>query len=317
MILTGDIGGTHARFALSEPGMAEPVAERWYASTTGEGLAPLLADFLERHPARMDIACLAVAGPIADDGRHARLTNLPWAIDAFALERHFAIPRVLLANDFTAAAHGIATCPATALTVVQPGEPLARAPRLVVGAGTGLGMAILLPRGRSWYAVPGEGGHIGFGPTDPEQAALWQSLYQRHGRVTAERVVSGPGLEAIHRFLATGTDPLPAAAVADRAAAGDAIAQRALDIFFRAYGAFAGDMAMAVLARGGVYLAGGIAAKLRAQLLASDFRTAFNAKAEHAQLVGRIPVTIVADPALGLRGAAAIAIENLASHSSP
>lgn len=317
MILAGDIGGTHARFALSEPGRVEPVAERWYTSTVGEGLAPLLADFLQRHPAQVDIACLAVAGPIADDGRRARLTNLPWAIEAPALERHFAIPRILLVNDFTAAAHGIATCPTTALTVVQPGEPLAHAPRLVVGAGTGLGMAILLPHGRGWRTVPGEGGHIGFGPIDPEQAALWQTLHQRYGRVTAERVVSGPGLEAIYQFLATGAEPLAAAAVADRAAAGDAPAQRALNIFFRAYGAFAGDMAMTVLARGGVYLAGGIATKLLPQLLSSDFRAAFNAKAEHAQLVGRIPVAVVADPALGLRGAAAIAIENLASNPPP
>jgi glucokinase len=196
--------------------------------------------------------------------------------------------------------------PAETLIPVQDGEPLAHAPKLVVGAGTGLGMAILVFHEGRWLVLPGEGGHIGFAPQDEAQARLWQVLKNEYGRVTAERVVSGPGLTEIHRILSGKT--LTPAAIAGAAIEGsDPAARRSVDMFLSAYGGFAGDMALAAMARGGVFLAGGIAGKLLPILPESPFLTAFNAKAEHAALAALMPVAVATDPALGLRGAAVLA----------
>lgn len=307
MLLVGDIGGTHARLAFAEAGGERLSGESAYACADWPGLEPILADYLGKAGLPAAGGCLAVAGPVADDGRSARLTNLPWSVDAAAIEKRFGFQRLVLVNDFAAAARGVIVCPAASLTGLQAGEPLASAPRLVVGAGTGLGMAVLLPEGDRWRVLPGEGGHVAFGPADALQADLWRHLQERHGRVTAERVISGPGLEAIYRFLAPSAPAMTAAEIAARAleAPTDAAA-RAVSVFLAAYGAFAGDMALAVMARGGVYLAGGIAARLQDRLPASPFLAAFNAKAEHQAIAARLPVAIATDPALGLRGAAAL-----------
>jgi glucokinase len=307
MLLLGDVGGTNTRLALAAPGTTEPVAERRYANADFSGFEPVLADFLAATATPVTAGCLAVAGPIADDGRSARLTNLPWSIDADALAVRFGLGRLSLANDFTAAALGVTATPPGCLAPLQAGEPLAAAPRLVVGAGTGLGMAILLPEKQGWRVVPGEGGHAGFSPQDEAQLRVHKTLLAEHGRVTWERVVSGPGLSAIHRILAGAV--LEPAAVAEAALAGEAAAGRSVAVFLSAYGAFAGDMALAVMARGGVFLAGGIATKLLPLLPASAFRPAFNAKAEHAALAARMPVSVVTDASLGLRGAAVAAAQ--------
>ena len=154
--------------------------------------------------------------------------------------------------------------------------------------------------------VAGEGGHVAFAPADEQQTALWEFLRQRHGRVTWERVVSGPGLAAIHEYL-DGRLETPEA-IANRALADPSdIARRSLDLFLAAYGAFAGDMALACLARGGVYLAGGIAAKLLPVIATSPFLAAFNAKAEHAGIAARMPIHVATDGLLGLRGALCLA----------
>ncbi len=306
MILVGDIGGTHARLALVAPGETEPVSGWRVTTAEFRDFDAVLAAYLERTGVRITTACLAVAGPVSDDGRHARLTNLPWTIDAAALEARFGIGRLRLANDFAAAAMGVTVAPAESIVPLQDGEPLARAPKLVIGAGTGLGMAVLVPQADRWQVLPGEGGHIGFSPLDEDQDRVFQALRREHGRVTAERVVSGPGLTHIHRVL-TGETCDPGEITRRATIEADEAALATLDLFLTAYGAFAGDMAMAVLARGGVYLAGGIAAKLLPVLPASPFLTAFNAKAEHAALVRRMPVAVVTDPALGLRGAARLA----------
>jgi glucokinase len=306
MILVGDLGGTNARLALTEPGSTEPVAE-WRAATADfSDFEGVLAAFLAQTGARITGGCLAIAGPIHDDGRTARFTNLPWTIDADGLEQRFGIGRLTLVNDFAAAAMGVTVAPAESVVPLQAGEPLADAPKLVIGAGTGLGMAILVRHGDAWQVLPGEGGHVGFSPLDEQQDRVFQALRREYGRVTAERMVSGPGLTAIHRILTGAT--LDAGEIARRATVeADPAALDSLDMFLTAYGAYAGDMAMATLARGGVYLAGGIAAKLLPVLSASPFLVAFNAKAEHAALVRLMPVAVVTDPALGLRGAACLA----------
>lgn len=307
LLLCADIGGTKTLLGLADADGLQ--ADRRYANADFQDFAGVLAAFLadtRSDPAQVDGGCLALAGPIADDGRSAQLTNLPWRIDCADLTDRFGLPALQLANDFAAAAMGAVTSPPALRHTLQHGDPLATAPCLVVGAGTGLGMAIVLPEGAGWRIVAGEGGHAAFAPADETQAALLRFLQARHGRVTWERVVSGPGLAAIHEFVA-GT-LLPPADIAARAAADAAGAEaRSLDLFLAAYGAFAGDMALACLARGGVFLAGGIAAELLPLLPQSGFLDAFKAKAEHAAIAARMPIHVAKDPLLGLRGALRLA----------
>ena len=309
LLLCADIGGTKTLLGLAQG--KELLVDRRYANADFEDFAGLLAAFFTEtstDPSQIGGGCLALAGPIADDGRSARLTNLPWDINAEVLSRRFGLPALRLANDFAAAAQGAVAAAAAQRITLQDGAPLPAAPCLVVGAGTGLGMAVVLPQDATWRVLPGEGGHAAFAPADQEQMALWNFLQARHGRVTWERVVSGPGLSAIHEFVAG--IRLTAEDISMRAL-GDAncAERRSLDIFLAAYGAFAGDMALACLARGGVFLAGGIAGKLQAVLRQSPFLAAFNAKAEHAAIAARMPLHLATDPLLGLRGALLMAHE--------
>lgn len=308
MILAGDIGGTHSRFGWFLDGRC--IVERRLANADFSGFADVLAAVLGTSGTPEPTAvCFALAGPVDDDGRHAQLTNLPWPVDAAALEASFSLPPVRLVNDFAAAAIGAVTCAAAHRVLLQSGEPVATAPRLVIGAGTGLGMAVVLPAaGGEWRVLPGEGGHVAFAPADAEQVQLLQALQARHGRVTWERVVSGPGLEFIYRHICESNREPPVLQIeAFASAPAGSAAARAIDLFLRCYGAYAGDMALALLARGSVHLAGGIAPRLLPQLAAGGFLDAFNGKAEHAALARRMPVEVCTDPQLGLRGAAALA----------
>jgi len=303
LTLCGDIGGTKSLLGLADNGRL--VLDRRYANADFQDFAGVLAAFLadaQTESALIDRGCLALAGPIADDGRSARLTNLPWTINADALSRRHGLPALRLVNDFAAAAMGAVLAPATQRVTLQHGEALAAAPCLVVGAGTGLGMAVVLPQHGSWRILAGEGGHVAFAPADEQQIELWKFLRARHGRVTWERVVSGPGLAAIHECFA-GIELPPEEIAALALARPKGAERRSLDLFLAAYGAFAGDMALACLARGGVFLAGGIAAKLLPLLAQSGFRAAFNAKAEHAAIAARMPIHVATDPRLGLLGA--------------
>ncbi|MCX8085353.1 MAG: glucokinase [Rhodocyclaceae bacterium] len=301
MKLIGDVGGTKTLLALvDEAGQIRE--KRRLASADFHAFEELLAAFLGDVSAPIEGGCLVVAGPVADDGRRAKITNLPWIIDAEALERRFGLTGLRLANDFVGVAVGaVRSTPAERL-VLQAGVPKPEGVKLVLGAGTGLGMAIVC-HGR---VLASEGGHVAFAPQDEDELRLWQALAAEHGRVTAERVISGPGLANIHRLLAAETcDP---AEIVARARQGNAAARRTLEVFFQAYGAFAGDMALAVLATGGVFLAGGVTQHLLPELAASGFLAAFNAKAEHAALMTRMPVEALTDAEIGLKGAAHLAV---------
>ena len=255
-------------------------------------------------------ACFGSAGPVAD-GR-VRLTNLAWSLDAAALAHESGIARVSVVNDFAAAASGIELLEPNALAVLQAGAPVARAPRLVLGAGTGLGVATLVWADGRYRVLPGEAGHAGFAPADDEQAALWRDLQSQSGRVCIEDVVSGPGLARIDAFvrrrrgLPPATDAAPAAVVA-RAAAGEAASAHALDLFIACYGAAAGDLALGTLAYGGVFVAGGIAPKILPRLRAGGFLAAFSAKGAYAETLARMPLAVVCEERLGVLGCALIA----------
>ena len=325
MILAGDIGGTKALLLLAtvRQGRLAPVLERRYAVASFADFSAMLARFLDecrqtsRRELRLASACFGAAGPAT--GNRIQMTNLPWRLDADAIAAEFGIGRVLLVNDFEAAAMGVETLAPGDSAVLQRGEPLPQAPRVVIGAGTGLGVAYALPQGKRYQVIAGEGGHAGFAPADDEQMRLWRALHAQLGRVSVEHVVSGPGLVRIYEFLRAELPEAPAlresvrtegAAAISRHALehGDPLACRALDLFIACYGALAGDHALSVSARGGVYIAGGIAQKIFSRLAAGGFLAAFNAKGAQAQLTGRIPVQVVTTARLGLLGAALIAL---------
>jgi glucokinase len=315
-VLAGDIGGTNARFRLAPAGRpAEPIVERVLPVAGHASFEDALAAFLAE--AGVDAprqAAIAVAGPV--HGSTAKLTNAPWTIDAVAVARRFRIDRVRLANDFEAAAAGIGHLASASLESLQPGARQAEAPRLVIGSGTGLGVAFILPGPGDARVLGGEGGHVPFAPQDEEQRALHGFVAAEVGRVTAEHVLSGAGLVRLYAFAraragaaAPTHDDLPrgAASVTARATGDDPAAQRAVALFRTILGAVAGDHALTLMTRGGVFVAGGIAPRLARALADGRFVAAFRAKGVHATLMESIPVDLVLDDRLGLTGAAALA----------
>ena len=302
-VLAADIGATNARFALVErpAGDARIVFERTYPTASFPDFEPALAAFLgETRGEKIARAAIAIAGPVADDA--GRLTNRAgWTVDRRALGRLGVEARLI--NDFLALAHGVAHAVPDDYVTLQQGKGVQQAAIALVGAGTGLGVASLVWDGQRYRASPSEGGHAGFAPRDDRQVELWRHLRARHGRVSAERVVCGAGLAAIHEFLhgeALEAAEISRQALAERSGG----AARALALFIDCYGAFAGDIALAFLARGGVYVCGGIAAKLAHRLAEGDFLAAFNDKGRHRELLAEIPVRVVINEKLGLLGAA-------------
>jgi len=214
--------------------------------------------------------------------------------------------KVSLANDFAAAAHGLALVDAENIVTLHAGQPINHASRVILGAGTGLGVAGLVWQGDRYRVIAGEGGHMGFAPQTAEQGELWRWLLDRNGRVTTEDIVSGPGLARIYAFF--GGRPQRADEIGSAALNGsDPLAVKTLRLWLECYGAFAGDLALHWLARGGVYLAGGIAAKLLPGSDVGPFIDAFLAKREHRHLAQDMPVHLVTDETLGLRGTLALA----------
>lgn len=317
MLLAGDIGGTKTRLVLARGNSGEPdiLCERRYESRDWTDFAALVRAFLDEAGAgKIASACFGVAGPV--ENNRAKVTYLPWVIDGPSLGAAFGIGRVTVVNDFAAAAQGVAALQPGDFVMLQEGRPLERSPRLLIGAGTGLGVAALLPEDKGWRTIGGEGGHIGFAPADEEQLTVWRHLQKAGGRVTAENVISGPGLAAIHASLVevsprdTAMDD-PAAIAA--AAATEPRAGKALDLFIAAYGAFAGDLALLFMARGGVYLGGGIAPKILPRLQQGGFVRAFCQRGAHAGLMPDFPIRVIVDERLGVLGALTIA----AAHTDP
>lgn len=316
MVLAADIGATNARFALVESptGDARIAFERTYPTASFPDFEPALEAFLDEAQARnVSRAAIAIAAPIEEGV--SRLTNRSgWTVDRQALSKLGVEAKLI--NDFQALAYGVAHAPPSDWIVLQQGKALPRGAIALAGAGTGLGVASLLWDGLRYRALPSEGGHMGFAPRDELQLELYRHLLARHGRVSAERVVSGAGLVAIYEFLRSRSPQEerlddPAAISARALAEPSSLAGKALDLFVRCYGAFAGDVALAFLARGGLYVCGGIAAKLARRLAEGDFLAAFNDKGRHRELVASMPVRVVTNEKLGLLGAARVAAEPL------
>jgi glucokinase len=327
-VLAGDIGGTKTLLLIAEceGETCHPVLERRYASAAYAGLLPMARELLDAAGSAaqgLHGGCFGVAGPVrtSDADQHARVTNLPWQIDASELRTELGIPRVRLINDFQAIGYGIDALGPADVIELQAGREVARAPRVLIGAGTGLGEGFLTWCGGHYEVHASEGGHVDFAPTDERQLALLRELRQQFGRVSCERVLSGPGLVRIYAYLRdAGAAPEvrelreamqssdPAAAITAFALTReDPLASLALESFVRVYGAQAGNLALTLLARGGVYLAGGIAPKIITRLQQPDFLHAFNDKGRMASLTAEMPVRALVNPKVGLYGAAVAA----------
>jgi glucokinase len=317
----GDIGGTKVLLQaadLKDDLQMQVLCERRYASREYASFSDILADFLkqpqlqrpDRNPAA---ACFAVAGPITEQG--ARLTNLPWLMNAAALAKEFSIPSVKLINDFAAVALSVEVLSGDDLITLQEGKPLQGKMRVALGAGTGMGTAWLSWQEDGYAALSSEAGHTDFAPADELQEELLKYLRAKFGHVSVERVLSGPGLTDIFNFLSSKADsrasgPEQMRLDADDAprvtelafGEGDPVALKTLDLFIAVYGAYAGNLALTGLTYGGVYVAGGIAPRIIGKLKEGGFLKAFRDKGRFSALMEEIPVQVVTNPAAGLLG---------------
>lgn len=326
MILAGDIGGTNARLALFEQRAArlDLVVLETYASREHRGLEEILRAFRERHGHRLEAAAVGVAGPVAQ-GRVVT-TNLPWVVDAADLSRVLGLRDVVLMNDLEALAWSLDLLPPEALRVLQAGRAAPHASRGVIAAGTGLGEAALTFAGDRPVVLASEGGHADFAPRTEVEIELLRWLVAKHGRASYERVLSGPGLHDAYLFLrdaGRGDEPAwladelrtgdPAAAISSAALEGrSALCAAALDVFVSVLGAEAGNLALRVLAMGGVYLGGGIAPRILPWLERPPFLAAFLEKGRLRPLLEDAPVYVVMDDQAALVGAARRASERTA-----
>ena len=324
-VLVVDLGGTNARIACCVESPIGPmlVDERWYPSAQATGLVPLLRRWMAEVPegaGGLAAAGIAVAGPV--DADTARVSNLSWSVSAAEVADCLGLSRVALLNDFAAVALGAADVAPARRVTLQAGRPQADAPRAIIGAGTGLGQALVVP-GRSGAAdrvLPTEGGHADFAPQSPAQDALLVWLRGRYGaHVSVERVVSGQGLADTLRWAAErGPERVTAATHAALTSDGDLAAHvtehaatdplcaEVLDLFLACYGAEAGNLALKSLPFGGLFVAGGIAPRLAERLADPDgrFLRSFLDKGRFAGLLEGVPVTLLLDPRVGLLGAA-------------
>jgi glucokinase len=320
MILSGDIGGTKAELALFERNhgsLHEVRAER--LPTEGHGsLEDLLAQFLKSGTDTISSAAFGIAGPVFDN--RVRGTNLPWIVDAERVARAIGVPRVALINDLEATSLGLEALEARDLVTLQGGTADAHGAIAVIAAGTGLGEGYATRESGRLLPRASEGGHGDFAPNSGDEVDLLLYLQARFGgHVSWERVLSGPGISNVYEFLRdTGRAAEPEWLAAERAAGdpnraiGNAdgkadIATRALDLFISVYGAEAGNLALRYMATGGVYVAGGIAPKMRARFEDGRFLAAFRAKGRLAPLLREIPVQLVLNERTALLGAALLA----------
>jgi len=318
MILAGDIGGTHARIATFtvEGGRVKLVSEQIYPSHEHHNLESALRAFLTTHNVAATTACFGVAGPVRQG--IALLPNLGWAVDASSLAHEIGIERAGLINDLEANAYGIAALDASDLSVINPGAADAIGNAAVISAGTGLGEAGLYWDGQILRPFACEGGHADFAPTDPLETEMLAWLQKQYTHVSWERVLSGNGLFNIYRFLRdTGRGEEPAwlteelknddpPAVITRAALEkrSPLCEMALELVIDLLGAEAANLALKIMATGGVYLGGGIVPRILSKLKEPAFMRAFTNKGRMSDMLSAVPVKAILNDGAALLGAA-------------
>jgi glucokinase len=325
-VLAGDVGGTNTRLALYAVLPSEELrlirGER-FASTAYDHLETIVLTFLRAGDEPVAASAFGLPGPVLDG--EVQVTNLPWKVTASGLAQAVGSPRLRLMNDLETTAYGSLFLPPEDLHTLNPGKSR-HGNRAVIAAGTGLGQAFLFWDGGRYWTAATEGGHADFAPRTDQESALLAFLKRRYGRVSYERVVSGPGLVNILDFLREDQSRQVAPIVLERLQTDDpatvvgesgvgdvcSTCREAVDLFLDAYGAQAGNLALAVMALGGVYIGGGIITKMLPHVTVGGFMEAFLDKGRHKPLMGQIPVHIILNPATSQLGAAHAAKELLA-----
>ncbi len=309
-VLVCDVGGTNVRFALkNDPDTT--LGEAWHAKTDAyPGLVEAVEDAILKLGIRPKSVIVCGAGPVVE--RHLKLTNAPWVIDGADAARRLKLGQGLLLNDFEAQALSLPTVPDAWTRLIGPTGFGAHGPQVILGPGTGLGIGALLDAAGRYTPVSSEACHIDFGPSTPEEWAIWPYLERAHGRITTESVISGAGLARVHRarMIAAGASPpvLDAAALTAAAIAKPAGEEgESLRMFWRIVGRFAGDMAVTFVAKGGVTLSGGVLPRIVDFLDEATFRSGFEDKAPVDALARDIPTRLVVQSDSVLIGMAAIA----------
>ncbi len=328
LIVAADVGGTKTTIDLLtvRGTRLRPLLRQSFPSRDFPSLAAMVTQCLRAagRGARIAGACFGVAGPVVRET--CRTSNLPWTVHLRDLRSALATSAVALINDVEATAYGIERLPAKALLTLNAGRPQARGNRALIAAGTGLGEALLVWDGRAYRPSASEGGHADFAPRSPLEAELLQWLWRDYAHVSYERVVSGPGLVRIYRFLRArrrGAEPSwltaalhrhdPAAIISQAGLARrDACCRQALELFTSLYGAETGNLAMKAFATGGVYVGGGIAPKIAPLLRRGGFLRAFLDKGRMRRLLAKMPVQVLLEEHTAVLGAAHYAWRQLA-----
>jgi glucokinase len=317
MILAGDIGGTNARLAYFQPqnGHLRLILERVFPSREYSELGEIVSKFLRDADTRPEIACFGIAGPVRN-GR-VETSNLPWVIEQSRLSKQIQLPDTLLINDLEANAWGIGALSPGDLVALNRVVP-SNGNQAVIAPGTGLGEAGLFWNGSQHQVFACEGGHTDFAPQVDLQVELWRFLAKRYGHVSYERILSGPGLVNVYEFLRGKDGVDEPAGFSERLAQKDAaaeisgaalngtnrLAEQALDLWIAIYGAEAGNLALKIMATGGIFLSGGISPKILPKLRGPVFMEAFLGKGRLRPLLEGIPVQIITNDKAGLLGAA-------------
>ena len=318
MILAGDIGGTHTRLGLFavEDGRLKPAGKKIYPSKDYPALEPILRDFMAGRAEPVSGACFGIAGPVVDN--QVKTPNLPWLVDAGRVSGCLGLDAVFLINDLEATGYGALTLDAGDFVTLNSGIAAPGAAIGLIAAGTGLGETVLFASGAGYRVLPSEAGHADFAARTPLEIELLTHLSARFGRVSYERVISGPGIFNIYNFLKDSGRFVAPPGLAERLAAGDPaavisqaalsgaaeICVAALNLFVAAYGAEAGNLALRAKALGGIYVGGGIAPKILSKLTDGDFMRAFADKGRYREFLSRVPVRVILNDETALKGAA-------------
>jgi glucokinase len=318
VILAGDVGGTKCNLALfsEKKGKLTTVFKQRFASKEFAHFDLIVKEFSRQAAShlssdRVVAAGFGVAGPVIDN--HVRATNLPWVVDARTLEDELEVDKIVILNDLGATGHSIEHLSREEFTVLNPGKPEPGGTRALLAAGTGLGQSILVWDGARYRIVPSEGGHSDFAPHTDQQIELLRFMRRRYPQVSWELILSGRGFRTLHEFLAPevkhssfedpDADPAPEITRLGLAKTCP-VCVETLDLWTNIYGAEAGNLALKVLALGGVYVAGGIAVKIIDKIKDGKFFHAFQDKWKFEKLLGNIPVSVVLNESAPLLGAA-------------
>ncbi len=312
-VLVGDIGGTNARFAIIEAADREPHSFDIVQTADFANIDIAMRDaILPQTKLRPKTAILAIAGPISGD--EIELTNCPWVVRPWVMMEMLGLTDIIVVNDFEAQALAVASLGREHLTQIGGDEPVEGASRVVLGPGTGLGVAGLVRTGASWLPIPGEGGHVDMGPRTPRDYQIFPHIELLEGRISGEQILCGRGLVSLYRAICIADKIAPKYSEPKQVTEAafsrkDAAASEAVELFATYLGRLAGDLALIFMARGGVYLSGGIAQKIIPILKNGGMRAAFDDKAPHSAFMKSLPVFVVTHPLAAVAGLSAYACD--------